>query len=97
MRAMEAAVNAVSVAAPSATLMPSTASVAKYVTVERFRRRPGKERQAQRARDPDLVPATLGGHPAVAIPASPVARNMKSSSSALPGPVSQAINVSPSM
>ncbi len=87
----------VSVAAPSATLMPSTASVAKTLRSSDFGG--GREKNGKRSA---RAIQTSSPRPWAAIRpsrshASPVARNMKSSSSALPGPVSQAINVSPSM
>ena len=66
-RAMAAAVNAVSVAAPSAGSHLAQLQRREIVTVERFRRRQRKERMLQRAVDPGHVHRALRRHAALAI------------------------------
>src|SRR5437762_7094847 len=56
---------------PSSTLFPYTtlfrSQRSKIIAVQRFGRRPGKERMLQRAGDPCLVVDTLGCHAAFAV------------------------------
>ena len=69
-RAIAAAVNAVSVAAPSAGGIVAELQRGKIVAVERFRRRQREERKLQRPRDPGLVDAALRRNAALAIEAA---------------------------
>ena len=94
----DAAVSADSVAAPSATEKSGRPILAKResVAVERFRRRALEETDGRARERRSLVDLARAAMIAVVVEGAPVRARMKSSISALPGPVSQAIGSPPS-